>query len=127
MKTQRIVLGAVAAFVLAWGSLVAFATWSPSAPKPTPRAQPEAAANRGLLSAQEVARHSTPKDCWIVIRGKVYDVSDYIASHPAPARTITDQCGKESTAAFETKQRGRPHSKGAWQLLEAYAVGMLAE
>lgn len=127
MRTRRIVLGAVAVFVLAWGSLAAFANWSPSALEPTSHAQPQAAANRGLLSVQDVARHSTPKDCWIVIRSKVYDVSDYIASHPAPARTIIDQCGKESTAAFETKQRGRPHSKGAWQLLDAYAIGTLAE
>ena len=127
MSTRWIVLGAVAAFLVAWGSLATLAALSPSAPELGSHVSPEPAASRPLISSQEVSRHHTPEDCWIVIRGKVYDVSDYIASHPAPARTITDQCGKESTAAFETKQRGRPHSKRAWQLLDAYEIGPLSE
>ncbi|MRG97864.1 cytochrome b5 domain-containing protein [Polyangium spumosum] len=119
MNTRRVVLAAVLAFVLAWGTLVGLAvqkTRHPTAPR-----------GARVLSRAEVARHDRPEDCWLVIRGKVYDVSDYIAAHPAPPRTITEHCGEESTTAFETKERGRSHSPQAWQLLESYLVGEVAD
>lgn len=113
MITQRLVWGAALAFALAWGTLTMLAARRPS----------RLASPARDLSSDDVARHDTPEDCWIVVRGKVYDVTRYIASHPAPRRTITDHCGKESTRAFETKERDRPHSEHAWQLLEVYLVG----
>jgi cytochrome b involved in lipid metabolism len=113
--TRRVVLIAVLAFVLAWGTLVALALR-------TPAAVSEPAADH-TLSREEIARHNRPEDCWLLIRGKVYDVTNYIASHPASPRTITDHCGQESTWAFETKERGRPHSTRAWELLETYRIG----
>ena len=115
MNTRRVVVVAVLAFVLAWGTLVSLAVQRSR----NPAAHREAR----LLSRAEVAHHDRPEDCWLVIRGKVYDVSDYISVHPAPPRTITDHCGKESTMAFETKEHRRSHSPQAWQLLDAYLVG----
>jgi hypothetical protein len=29
------------------------------------------------FSLKEVAQHNTPGDCWLVVRGKVYDVSQW--------------------------------------------------
>ena len=29
------------------------------------------------FSLKEVAQHNTPGDCWLVLRGKVYDVSQW--------------------------------------------------
>jgi len=79
------------------------------------------------FSAEEIAGHDRPEDCWLVVRGNVYDVTSYIPSHPAPRRTITDYCGTDSTQAFETKERGRSHSTDAWQLLESYLIGAAVE
>lgn len=28
-------------------------------------------------SLQEIARHDKPDDCWLIVRGKVYDVSTW--------------------------------------------------
>ncbi|MFO7567578.1 MAG: cytochrome b5-like heme/steroid binding domain-containing protein [Enhygromyxa sp.] len=117
-RSRGIVLGAVLVFLLAWGVLAALALRSP------PPSTSDAPAKPGPgLTLEEIARHDQPDDCWLIIRGKVYDVSSYIASHPAPRETITDYCGKESTRAFETKDRGRPHSPQAWNMLESYYVG----
>merc|ERR1719316_2255029 len=31
-----------------------------------------------VLSAEEVARHNTAQDCWVILGGKVYDVTDFL-------------------------------------------------
>ena len=30
----------------------------------------------------EVEKHSTPDDCWLIVRGKVYDVTPFVPRHP---------------------------------------------
>lgn len=76
---------------------------------------------------KDVARHATPHDCWMAIGGMVYDFSGYIPQHPAAPEVMTRHCGKEATRAFETKDRGRPHSDYAKTLLDRYRVGVLKE
>ena len=38
--------------------------------------------NLPLFSAEEVQQHNTEKDAWIIHRGKVYDVSEFLERHP---------------------------------------------
>jgi cytochrome b involved in lipid metabolism len=76
---------------------------------------------------KEVAQHATAKDCWMAIGGQVYDFSAYIPQHPAAPEVMTRHCGKEATRAFETKDRGRPHSDYAQSLLTKYRIGSLRE
>ncbi|KAF2560168.1 hypothetical protein F2Q68_00014131 [Brassica cretica] len=35
-----------------------------------------------IYSMEEVAAHNKQDDCWIVIDGKVYDVTPYMDEHP---------------------------------------------
>jgi len=81
-----------------------------------------------VISAQEVAKHSSSGDCWIIISNKVYDVSSYLRSHPGGAGAITPYCGKEATQAFQTKDlsRGLDHSSRAYSHLDSIYVGDLA-
>jgi len=39
-------------------------------------------ANQKLLSAQHIAEHRTPEDCWIVVDKQVWDVTDFLEEHP---------------------------------------------
>lgn len=93
--------------------------WSPHAEQPAP------AADRAIAAA-ELARHATPEDCWMAIRGSVYDLSAYLPDHPSRPQLIEPWCGKEATEAYNTKTRGRPHSKEADDLLPKYRIGRFA-
>ena len=73
----------------------------------------------------EVARHADAKSCWMAIDGSVYDFSAYLPRHPADPQAMLRHCGKEASAAFRTKDAGRPHSPYAAQLLKDYLIGTL--
>jgi hypothetical protein len=81
-----------------------------------------------VISAQEVAKHSSRNDCWIIVSNKVYDVSSYLKSHPGGTGTITPYCGKDATHAFQTKDlggSGADHSNRAYSHLDSIYVGDL--
>lgn len=70
----------------------------------------------------EVAKHNTKEDCWIVVRGKVYDASPFIARHPGGAFPIISNAGKDATEEFESV-----HSGEAWKQLDALLIGEVPE
>jgi len=73
------------------------------------------------LTMQEVAKHASPSDCYLVINSNVYNVSSYIGLHPGGAAAITSSCGKEMTGIFAAI-----HSNFAWDLLKKYLIGNLS-
>jgi len=77
-------------------------------------------------SPDEVAKHAGAGSCWMIIHGRVYDLTTYAHRHPAPPALFLKYCGREATAGFETKDRGRPHSSAAQAQLEAFFIGSLA-
>lgn len=111
---------AFAAFVAFWssvGTLVIASMMLPSM----------AQESDTVYSLEQVAEHNQSGDCWMVIEGQVYDLTDYLPMHPAPPAVITSWCGREATEGMRTKGYGRDHSEAAWGLLEPYRIGQLAE
>lgn len=45
-----------------------------------PSAPEEQAIGRGLIPYSEVQKHDSPDDCWVVIEGKVYDLTEVCPS-----------------------------------------------
>lgn len=80
-----------------------------------------------ILSKTELAKHNSRKSCWLLINGKIYDVTTYLNQHPGNASTILPTCGTDATVAYDTKGRpnGNPHSSNAETLLANYFVGNL--
>jgi len=85
--------------------------------------------NTITLTPVEVAKHNSVSNCWLIINGNVYDVTNFLNSHPGGANTIIPYCGQEATAAFDSKDRNpaQPHSQTADALLANYYIGMLGQ
>lgn len=54
-----------------------------------------------MPSYEEVAQHNTKEDCWVIIHGKVYDVSEFLPEHPGGPSIIIKYAGKDATKAFD--------------------------
>ena len=78
-----------------------------------------------VLTQSEVTKHSQTNDCWMIISGKVYNLSTYASSHPGGTNTIFSYCGQDGTNAYNTKNTGSPHSNYADQLLTNFYLGQL--
>lgn len=49
----------------------------------------------------EVARHCTPDDCWVIWRGDVYDVTAFVPRHPGGG-LIHANAGNDCTQLFDS-------------------------
>jgi len=85
------------------------------------------AESEAVYTLEEVAEHDQLDDCWMAIRGKVYDFSDYVPKHPTPPSVLESWCGTEATEGMETKGYGRDHSSAAWEMMKPYKIGILAD
>ena len=56
-----------------------------------------AAAPKGkTFTAAEIAKHKEEEDCWLVIHGKVYDVTPYLDEHPGGPEIMVSNAGAEA-------------------------------
>ncbi|GEQ67925.1 hypothetical protein JCM33374_g1591 [Metschnikowia sp. JCM 33374] len=73
-----------------------------------------------MISYQDVSAHSSKDDCWVIIHGKVYDVSTFLDDHPGGAAVILKYAGKDATKAFDPIHPGDTLTK---YLPEKYHLG----
>ncbi len=73
-----------------------------------------------IISHDEVSKHNTEKDSWMVIRGRVYDVSRW-NEHPG-GRVIFTHAGQDASAVFQSF-----HSGIAYSQLENFCIGECPE
>ncbi|KAI9497419.1 FMN-dependent dehydrogenase-domain-containing protein [Zychaea mexicana] len=53
------------------------------------------------IPLDEVAQHNKQDDLWIIIHGKVYDLTKFLPEHPGGQNIILKYAGKDGTRAFE--------------------------
>ena len=84
------------------------------------------------LDMTEIAKHNKSSDCFMLISGKVYNITSFFGSHPGGNATMLATCGTDATAAYATrdpyaKTSGTKvnHSKSAQSMLNDYYIGDL--
>ena len=74
------------------------------------------------FTAEEVAQHKSEKDVWLIIHGRVYDVTRFLEDHPGGPEILHNVAGQECTTNFEEVF----HSAKARNMMAKYLVGKLA-
>ncbi|QLG72691.1 hypothetical protein HG535_0D03990 [Zygotorulaspora mrakii] len=73
------------------------------------------------INAEILRKHNTQEDCWSVINGRVYSMTDYFDFHPGGVDILFKHCaGRDGTAAFNKYHRWVSVDK----LLEISLVGI---
>ena len=93
-------------------------------PVQAPEVSTSAPASTGAntYTLDQVKAHSTPADCWSVVAGTVYNLTDWIPRHEGGQTVIKAMCGIDATATF-SGQHGRQSEPN--QALKRYAIGTL--
>ncbi|CAN0142224.1 unnamed protein product, partial [Phaeothamnion confervicola] len=88
---------------------------------PRPLCNPQARVRHaGPFPAGQVSRHAAEDDAWIVVDGKVFDVTAYVDQHPG-GMAILRNAGGDSSAGMH----GPQHPAQAMEILEEHYIAEL--
>ncbi|KAK4938695.1 hypothetical protein LTR10_020878 [Elasticomyces elasticus] len=85
------------------------------------------------IDIDEVAKRNHAGECWVIINGFVYDVTDFVQSHPGGAASILQYAGKDATEEYEpihppgTLETSLPKEKCLGQVSLAQRLSTLPE
>ena len=93
---------------------------------PSPATTPSTPAAPAVVSytLSQVASNNRSASCWSIIDGSVYNLTNWIASHPGGSSAITSLCGVDGTASFKAKHGNQSNPA---QRLSMYLLGPLAK
>eukprot|EP00761_Pharyngomonas_kirbyi_P002235 gb/GECH01002239.1/.p1 GENE.gb/GECH01002239.1/~~gb/GECH01002239.1/.p1 ORF type:complete len:281 (+),score=57.20 gb/GECH01002239.1/:1-843(+) len=74
-------------------------------------------------TTKQVAEHNQEDDCWVILHGKVLDISDFLDEHPGGRSVLIDYLGQDVTEMFE----GFGHSSEAKEIASEFEIGKCSE
>ena len=92
-------------------------------PTPSPTPEPEMTTQTGYTMAK-VKENNSAASCWSVINGNIYNLTQWINSHPGGPSVIRGLCGVDGTASFNGRHRGQGNPTAT---LASYLLGPLAK
>ena len=101
-----------------------------AAPTPTPSAvasstpTPTPAPTKVGYTMTQVRANNTAANCWAVIDDSVYDLTNWIKSHPGGSGAILGLCGVDGSSSFNARHGGQSSPKST---LAGYLLGPLAK
>eukprot|EP00440_Ansanella_granifera_P051059 gb/GFBE01055344.1/.p1 GENE.gb/GFBE01055344.1/~~gb/GFBE01055344.1/.p1 ORF type:complete len:127 (+),score=35.50 gb/GFBE01055344.1/:1-381(+) len=75
---------------------------------------------RDRISLEEVQKHTTKDDCWIIANGKVYDVTSLMDIHPGGHKALVGRAGQDATRDYGF------HSRKGQKMWNDFFIGKLA-
>src|SRR5689334_20881887 len=72
----------------------------------------------------DVASHKTAKSCYVTIGTKVYDITDFLGSHPGDADLILEYGGRDITNILKD-EGSHTHSSAAYDVLDNCLIGFM--
>ncbi|GKU87883.1 hypothetical protein SLEP1_g2213 [Rubroshorea leprosula] len=73
---------------------------------------------RKVLAFEEVTKHKERDNIWLLISGKVYDVTQFMEEHPGGDEVLLAATGRDATDDFEDVG----HSDDAKELMQKYYI-----
>jgi len=73
-------------------------------------------------SMDDVKLHNSKESCWSAIRGKVYDLTNWVDRHPGGQEKILKICGRDGTELFVKQHGGKEKPENA---LKNFEIGVL--
>jgi hypothetical protein len=74
------------------------------------------------ISFAEVAQHATADDCWSVVNGNVYDLTQWINEHPGGSGPVESMCGIDASTPFNNQHNGQGEPETA---LANFQIGIV--
>lgn len=76
------------------------------------------------FTRDDVESHASSNDCFVTIGDNVYDVTDFLESHPGGPELVLEYAGKDITAVLKDEVSHR-HTESAYEILEESLVGFV--
>jgi cytochrome b involved in lipid metabolism len=77
---------------------------------------------RGDITMEEVRRHNTAEDLWLIYDGFVYDMTQYIHHHPHGPNCFLKVPDQDMTSSFN-----RMHRRTDIEIVEKLKIGKLVK
>ena len=77
-----------------------------------------------VFTRKQVAENHTTKAAWIIHKNKVYDITEFLDSHPGGEEILLQYGGKDVTNVMNDPSE-HEHSDIAYDMLEEYCIGKL--
>jgi hypothetical protein len=96
---------------------------SPTATQAAPTPAPEPTKTQeALYTMAKVKENNSAASCWSAINGNVYNLTQWINSHPGRPAPILGLCGTDGTSSFNARHRGQSNPTST---LAGYLLGPL--
>ena len=76
------------------------------------------------FSKEDISRHNSPHDAWVVVDGRVCDLTGFVRGHPGGLDVLEEHLGKDVSRVLRSPSFHR-HSRAAFEILDQCCIGVL--